>query len=122
MSDADPARAFRDLLPPWIRAQLHDTQAVTALVHAAIRHGWTLEELATECTRDTQGIRNAGGLVMYRLRSRAQHTQARSTHTTLPWCTDDCRARGGLIEHPDTGLPIGRCPCRTPQPREGAPA
>lgn len=33
--------------------------------------------------------------------------------TTLPFCTPSCRDRQGQIEDPETGLPIGRCECRT---------
>ena len=110
---SDTLRAFLDALGP-ARAQLHITQTVHGMIHAAVRdHGWTTGQLAAECRRDLDGVVNVGALITHRLRHAAGHPPpAAPTRTGLPvtplcgHCTD------GWIEDPDTRLPVERCPCR----------
>lgn len=114
----DPVAAFTEALPPNARHQLHITQTVSGMVHAAVRdHHWTITQLATECGRDLNGVVNAGALVTHRLRHAAGHpppnTSTHGPRTPLCGaCTD------GWLEDPDTGLPTGRCPCRHRTMRE----
>lgn len=113
-------RYFNDALTPHVRNQLHLTQAVVSAIHRAIReHGWTPQQLATEVCRNTEGVANAGGLATYRLQQAAEHappTKPTPHGEARPWCSDDCRERGGWIEDPATGQITGRCPCRLPAP------
>lgn len=113
--DTDHVRAFRNALPGWVRAQLHDTQRITAFVTRAVDQGWTIEQLAAACTRDLTGYRNPGGLVCYRLASCAEGPPPPNATApkVKPFCSPDCAGRRGLIEDPKTGRPIGKCPCRS---------
>jgi hypothetical protein len=110
----DPFAAFRASLPPYLRGRVYDTQRGRTLIARAIhQHGWTVEQLAAECSRDLHGIRNAGGVVTFRLEHCAENPPPdRHAPRTLPFCSDECRERRGFIED-DTGRPIGKCPCRT---------
>lgn len=115
-TDAD--RAFRDALPGWLRAQLHDTQRVTAAVTRAVGNGWTVEQLAATCTRDLAGYHNAGGLVTYRLLACSEGPPppgaGGSAGPKRPFCGD---CDHGLIytEPDDPRLPVTatKCPCRS---------
>lgn len=74
-TDTDPVVEFRRNLPPNAQRSLNVTQAVVALVHAAVRnHGWTPKLLAQECTRDMPAdLLNPGALITDRLRKAAAH-------------------------------------------------
>jgi hypothetical protein len=114
----DPARDLIAALPRNVRAQLHVTQTVTGMVHAAIRdHGWTVTQLAAECNRDLDGVANAGALVTYRLRHAAGHPPpTRTGLAVVPLCGS---CVDGFLLDPGSLLPIARCPCRTAT-KEGA--
>lgn len=115
----DPLRAFKDALPPSLRHELRITAAVTVYVHRAIReHGWTVKQLVAECTRNTAGIYQPGGLITDRLRQAADRPPPGTTRTPkLPLC-GECD-NGWIYTEPPiefAHLPIKstRCPCRGP--------
>lgn len=116
--DVDPVRAFRRALGPALDRQLNTTQAVTALVHAAVtNHNWTPKQLAQECGRDLHNTINAGAVITDRLRKAATRPPAVERPAfgpAVPFCTPDCATRSGWLED-DNGDLTGRCPCRTPQ-------
>lgn len=119
--EADPVAAFRQALPPRVRDQLHHTARVTVLAYRAVNtHGWTPEQLAAECTRDTVHVINAAAVLMHRLEWCADHPPAKdSTPRRVPFCSPECRDNGGMILDPETRLPLRKCECRT-RPPEGA--
>lgn len=123
---ADPMREFRQALPPWLRAQVHDTQRVAAAVVKAVSLGWTIEQLVAECSRDLAGIHNAGGLATYRLLQRCEGPPPPGQRPPRPrpaWC-GVCDEQTRHVEERDAeGLfivDVHRCPDCHPltQPRE----
>lgn len=114
----DPGREFRDALPGWLRAQLHDTQRITAAVTRATTNGWTIDQLVNTCTRDLAGYRNPGGLVTYRLLASCEGppppVESGALGAKKPFCGN---CDHGLIytEPTDPALPVTatKCPCRT---------
>ena len=110
----DPLQEFQRHLPNRVRASLNVTQAVVALVHAAVHnHGWTPALLAQECSRDLEDVVNAGAVVTDRLRKAATHppvgravAQAAVRRPLCGQCED------GWLLDPDTRLPAARCECR----------
>lgn len=113
----DTLAEFRRRLPPRVNRQLRDTIRVAILVNRAVHTmGWDVEALAAECVRDHDPkVRNPAGIVMHRLEWCAENEPPdRHRPKVLPFCSPDCRERGGLIEDPKTGLPVGKCECRTP--------
>jgi hypothetical protein len=107
--------AFIERMPARARYQVNGSIRAKYYLHRALTdHGWTIEQLAQECSRDTADVRNLGGIVTHRLERCSQ--AAPSTKTALanrPFCSPDCEQRRGLIEDPKTGLPIGKCECRS---------
>lgn len=116
MTDDDPVRSFRLALGREMDARLNTTQAVVALVHAAVtNHGWTPKHLAEECSRDLGDVVNAGAVITERLRKAAAHPPvgARAAFgPKLPFCSPDCRDNQGWVLDDDRN-PVDRCPCRT---------
>lgn len=108
----DVVRPFRDGLPPHVRAQLHDTQLIAILVHRAVhQQGWTIEQLIAECSRDLTGIANAGGLVTYRLRQRADNPPAVSRAPTKTHRAGFCCDGYGILYDEDVNPPVqSKCP------------
>ena len=111
----DVVRAFTDALPRHARGQLHMTQTVSGMIHAAVRdHGWTVKQLATECGRDLDGVLNAGGLITFRLDHASHHPPpvppSRAGLPVIPLCG---HCVDGFELDPETLLPARRCPCRT---------
>lgn len=105
----DTWRQFREALPRWVA--LHDTQRAIALVGAAVeRQGWTVKNLASECTRDLAGVANPAAVVMFRL-AHAADTPPRqpAARVRQPFCG---RCDHGWLIDPDTRLPTARCECR----------
>ena len=114
---ADLAQQFLAALPDGPRCQIHHTARVIALVHRAVRdHGWTVDQLVTECTRDLRGITNAGGLITFRLENAASGPPAAGSPLgrVVPFCSPECRDNAGWVLD-SGGMPASRCPCRTPQ-------
>jgi hypothetical protein len=116
----NPAGEFRAKLPRRFRDSLSNNQLIAAVIAAAIRdHGWTVDQLVAECTRDVaDDVVNLGGLVTHRLRQAAQHPPVGSDHHATsrakqPFCSPECRDNAGWLLDPQTQLPTGRCPCRT---------
>lgn len=115
LDTVDLTRAFHDALPAHARHQLHATQTVIGMIHAAVRdHGWTVQQLAHECGRDLDTVVNAGAVITHRLRHAAGHPPPPPLSATglpiIPLCG---QCADGWIEHPVTRLPVERCPCRT---------
>jgi hypothetical protein len=111
----DVVREFTDQLPRHARHQLHLTQTTTGMIHAAVRdHGWTITQLATECSRNLDGVTNMGALITYRLGHASAHPPpAPVTRTGLrvvPLCG---QCVDGFELDPESLLPARRCPCRT---------
>lgn len=105
-------REFRNRLPTTVDQQLHSPQRLIVLVQKAALAGWTAQALAQECGRNTEGVMNAGGLVMHRLDWCAEHTPVKTARAaSLPLCGD---CDHGWRLDPITFLPAERCPCRTP--------
>jgi hypothetical protein len=129
MTDLDPAlivKQFRDRLPPRAQHQLRNTGRIAALIHRAVfGHGWTLQQLLEEATRDLRGVANVGGLITFRLAWCADNDPPGPVHPPqlLPFCDRvqdvgpsagmTCREMHGLVEDAD-GRPIRKCTCRTP--------
>lgn len=111
----DPVRLFRDALPGHISARLHPTERATAFIHAAVRRGWTIPALATECTRSLGGVVNPGGVITSRLEHCSQHDPPVKPSVTFtqprPWChqCSDPHARWAL----NATRPNQRCECWT---------
>ena len=83
----DPVRAFRDAIPPHLRAHLHDTQRIAALVRKAADRGWTVDALTREATRDLAGTVNPGGVITSRLDHCAEHDPPVKPAKRRPeWC------------------------------------
>jgi hypothetical protein len=103
---------------PRPRRRLNTTQAVVALVHAAvINHGWTPRQLAQECGRDLADVVNAGAVITDRLRRAATHgpVQRGGVVPKRPFCSPDCRDNQGWILDAER-RPLHRCQCRTTTP------
>src|SRR5882757_3310747 len=83
----DPVRRFRAELPRHIGAQLHPTERATACIHAAVRRGWTVPALVTECTRSLAGVVNPGGVITSRLEHCSKHDPPVKPPKQRPeWC------------------------------------
>lgn len=122
--EADPVWAFRQALGRDLDSRLNKTQAVAALIHAAVtNHAWKPAQLAAECARDLDGVVNAGAVITDRLRKAAAHPPiARATPSfglARPFCTDECRDNAGWVLDEDRNI-VGRCPCRTANTTEVA--
>lgn len=112
-TDLDPVTAFRAALPPEIRDQLHDNHAVRDAVTTALNHGWTIDQLATEATRDLATAISFGGLTLDRIRSCSTRTPpANVTRAGLPKLPLCGQCDAGWLLNPVTLLPDTRCPCR----------
>lgn len=114
----DPVVEFRRHLPTNAQRSLNLTQAVVALVHAAVRnHGWTPAQLARECSRDIPAdSANPGALVTYRLRENARHPPPNAPtrrRPALPLCG---QCEDGWLVDARTKLPVRRCDCRKATP------
>jgi hypothetical protein len=114
-TELDPVRSFTAALPAHARQQLHMTQLLQGLIHAAIRdHGWTVPQLAKECGRDLGGVVNVGALITHRVRDAASRDApappSRTGLRILPLCGS---CENGLLLDPETHYPAARCPCRT---------
>lgn len=117
-------KAFTDALPVPAQRALYMTQLMAATITAALRHGWTPEQLAKECGRDLDGVSNAGAVVQHRLKHCAaspppKPTLDRKFRQPKPWCGKCSDQYARWAEDPETGLPVGRCSCWTYPPREG---
>lgn len=63
------AQAFTELLDDDTRARLRPTATITYLLGVAVdQYGWTVEQLATECSRDLDNATNIGAVITDRLR------------------------------------------------------
>lgn len=118
-ADADPVWAFRQALGRDLDRRLNKTQAVAALIHAAVtNHGWTPKHLAAECSRDLEGVVNAGAVITDRLRRAATHPPVAHAAPTFgparAFCSTECRDNAGWVLDDDRN-PVRRCPCRTIQ-------
>jgi hypothetical protein len=83
----DPVKAFRDAVPTHLRAPLHDTQRIAALVTKAIARGWTIDALTREATRDLSGVVIPGGVITSRLDHCAEHDPPVKPPARRPeWC------------------------------------
>lgn len=114
MTAPDPVPLFRQAIPAWLRTQLHDTQHVTAAITKAVDNGWTVEQLATHCTRDLAGYRNAGEIVTHRVIECADTPPPRRDKPhPRPLCG---RCENGLIYHepadPLDDVTATKCECR----------
>lgn len=112
-------RAFRDKLPPHLQRWTRTGRITVAVSTATREHGWTLEQLAAECTRDTLGVvDNPGGLLTHRLEQCAEGPPTKGrppgVGRKIAFCSPECSDNAGWILDPKTGLPAERCPCRTP--------
>jgi len=65
---ADPVRAFRDALKPWLRSRLHITPDVVAWISSAVGQGHTPIELAEFASYRVAGLDNAEQVMRHRLR------------------------------------------------------
>jgi hypothetical protein len=111
-TDTDPIHAFTQALPTHARHTRHLNQTLHAAIHAALRDGWTPQQLAHECARDLTSVVNAGAVITHRLRHAANNppsTRA-SSLTVTPLCG---HCDNGWTLNPVTLLPESRCPCRT---------
>lgn len=64
----DPTRRFGALLPERLRYRVTPTQKLVADIAAAVRKGWTVEDLVAEATRNIPpSDLNPGSLVTYRV-------------------------------------------------------
>lgn len=111
----DLTREFIAALQPHARGQLHITQTVSGMVHAAVRdHGWPVRLLAAECSRDLDGVINAGAVITHRLRHAAGNPPPTAPAATglpvIPLCGE---CEDGFLLDPESLLPVARCPCRT---------
>jgi len=107
----DPVRQFRAALGHRLDAHLNTTQAVVALVHAAVtNHGWTPEQLARECGRDLADTYKPGGVITDRLRKAATHPPAGQQGLGLRKAHRGCCEDGWLYDETGEEVRVTKCP------------
>lgn len=88
---ADPAlealRAeFGRLLPGNVRARVHPTAVIDGALKRAVDNGWTVRELAEECSRDLGTASNVGAIITSRLGNAANTVKRQPTKPLATWC------------------------------------
>lgn len=126
MTAAQPSTAWAELqqqLPDDIAARLNYTSRIDYFLNIAIdQQHWTVPQLATEATRNLDTAENVGAVITARFETASTVPPPKPKAQkpgTRPFCDTvinglTCAERAGQIEDPRTGLPTGRCPCRTP--------
>jgi len=108
----DHIHELRRLLPP--NARPHDTQRITADLARALERGWTVAQLARECSRDLASTANAPAVVAWRIHQAADREPPTApAKVRQPLCG---RCEDGFLVDPTTKLPIRRCDCRKAAP------
>lgn len=98
-----------------------DSARTILICNAAREHGWTAQELASECSRAQHGADNLTALITYRLRACAEGVTERPKPTgparfiqPKPWCGEElCQEAGRWRLDPKTRTPVGHCDCWT---------
>lgn len=81
-----------------------------APITAALTAGWTVPDLITTLDRDWTGAKDRVRTAVARAKDLGRPPRATASGTSKPpWC-GQCEQSTRILEHPDSGLPLGRCP------------
>lgn len=115
LTDTDPADAFLAALPQQLRRYWRETDDVAGWVNLATSRGWSIRDLAVECSRGLGRTFNASLVVKSRLHRFAQQGPPQTHMATFvqpkphcghPGCDPETRWFTDL----ETGKLVGRCP------------